>query len=315
MNVKELRAKVGDLRQFASVRRIALDDGVERGVRALAFASGGELDFWALADRSLDIGPLWWRGMPIAWQSMAGFRTPALHHAEEDGGRGYSRTSSGFLVTCGLDHIRQPIAGHPMHGRLPFTPARVTAYGEEWECDEPLLFCEGEIIQFRFGAEALRLRRRLEVPIGGNVLRIRDEVTNLGNEDTPQTSLYHINVGYPALRAGSQVALGPRKLFEVQRLPETSGPSESVSYPAEGEGAHAVCTLVTQLNSGGKLEIAIAFATETLPHLQLWHDLRPHACVLAIEPCTSAKENGTEKMLPAGQSRTYALDISIAARG
>ena len=108
MTARELRAKVGDLRQFASVRRITLDDGVERGVRALAFSSGGGLDFWALSDRSLDIGPLWWKGMPVAWQSMAGFRSPALHDPEEDGGRGYSRTNSGFLVTCGLDHIRQP---------------------------------------------------------------------------------------------------------------------------------------------------------------------------------------------------------------
>jgi hypothetical protein len=52
----ELRAKAGDLRQFASVRRITLDDGVEPGVRALAFSSGGGFDFWVLSDRSLDIG-------------------------------------------------------------------------------------------------------------------------------------------------------------------------------------------------------------------------------------------------------------------
>ncbi len=52
MIVRELRAKVGDLRQFASVRRITLDDGVEQGVRALAFSSGGGLDFWVLC-RSL----------------------------------------------------------------------------------------------------------------------------------------------------------------------------------------------------------------------------------------------------------------------
>ena len=40
MIARQLRAKVGDLRQFASVRRITLDDGVERGVRALAFSNG-----------------------------------------------------------------------------------------------------------------------------------------------------------------------------------------------------------------------------------------------------------------------------------
>ena len=314
MTGEELRAKVGDLRQFASVRRIVLDDGVERGVAALAFSNGSGLDFWALADRSLDIGPLWWRGMPVAWQSMAGFRSPHLHHPEEDGGRGYSRTNSGFLVTCGLDHFRQPVPGHPMHGRLPFTPARVTAHGEDWNRSEPVLFCEGEIMQFRFGGEALRLRRRLEAPIGGNRLRIRDEVTNLSNEPTPQASLYHFNFGYPALAPGSTVTLGSRRLLEVQALPDVSLSSESVSFPADGDGASAVCRLATPMDHGMMLEIAVRFDVGTLPHLQLWHDLGPHACVLAIEPCTSAKVNGTEAVLMPGECRAYALDIEFEVK-
>jgi hypothetical protein len=307
---KHLRSRVGDLRQFASVRRIVLDDGVERGVRALAFSNGGGLDCWVLPDRSLDIGALWWKGTPVAWQSMAGFRSPALHHPEEDGGHGYSRTNSGFLVTCGLDHIRQPTSGHPLHGRLPFTPARVTAYGEDWERDEPVLFCEGEVVQFRYGGEALRLRRRIEVPVGGSVLRIRDTVTNLADQPTLQAILYHFNFGYPALRPESCVMLGSRQLFKLRTLPDISTPSESVSYPADGEGPMAACRLVPP-DDDGVPEIAVRFGIETLPHLQLWQDLRPHACVLAIEPCTSAKLDGHESVLSAGEARAYAVDISF----
>ena len=127
MRAASIRTRSGDLRQFAAVRRITLDDGPERGVRALAFSTGGGLDFWVLSDRSLDIGPLWWRGLPLAWQAPTGFSSPALHDAEGDQGFGFNRSFSGFLVTCGLDHIRQPADGHPLHGRLPFTPARVTA--------------------------------------------------------------------------------------------------------------------------------------------------------------------------------------------
>ena len=308
---KQLRSKVGSLRQIASVRRIMLDEGPERGT-ALAFSNGGGLDFWALADRSLDIGPVWWKGMPVAWQSLAGFRSPFLHHPEEDGGRGYSRTNSGFLVTCGLDHIRQPVPGHPMHGRLPFTPARVTAHGEDWDCSEPVLFCEGEIVQFRSGAEALHLRRRIEAPIGGDRLRIRDVVTNLAGEAVPQASLYHINFGYPALAPGSSVTLGSCRLFEIKALPDAGSVSESVSYPAEAGGARARCALATPMDDGTTLTIAVDFGTDTLPHLQLWHDLRPGACVLAIEPCTSAKVNGTEAVLQPGERRLYSVDVSFA---
>jgi hypothetical protein len=314
MNARELRAKVGDLRQFASVRRITLDDGVERGVRALAFSSGGGLDFWALSDRSLDIGPLWWKGIPIAWQSMAGFRSPALHDAEEEGGRGYSRSSSGFVVTCGLDHIRQPLGSHPLHGRLPFTPARVTACGEDWDREEPVLFCEGEVMQFRFGGEALRLRRRIEVPIGGHEIRIADTVRNLAAQEIPQSILYHFNLGYPAIAPGSTLTLGSRELLRLQQFPDASDEAQSASYPA-GDEARAICTLSTPMESGTLLNIAFTFATDTLPHLQVWHDFRPHACVLGIEPCTSARLDppGPEKVIQPDESRRYELSISFTS--
>jgi uncharacterized protein DUF4432 len=306
----ELRAKVGDLRQFASVRRITLDDGVEHGVRALAFSSGGGLDFWVLADRSLDIGPLWWRGIPMAWQSMAGFRSPALHHAEEDGGRGYSRSSSGFVVTCGLDHIRQPTEGHPLHGRLPFTPARLTAHGEDWDREEPVLFCEGEVMQFRFGGEALRLRRRIEVPIGGNEIRIKDIVENLSAIETPQASLYHFNLGFPAIAPGSTVSLGSKKLLGLTTLPDASDEPESISYSA-GDEPRAVCTVSTPGAGDRGLTIAFSFRTDTLPYLQIWHDFRPHAGVLGIEPCTSARTSGVEKPMQPAQIRRYELGVSF----
>ena len=136
-------------------------------MRALAFSTGGGLDFWVLSDRSLDIGPLWWKGTQLAWQAPAGFRSPALTDPDSEDGRGFNRSLSGFLVTCGLDHTRQPVAGHPLHGRLPFTPARVTAYGEDWRAAVPVLYVEGEVTQARFGGEALRLHRRIEAPIGG----------------------------------------------------------------------------------------------------------------------------------------------------
>ena len=116
-----LRPLAGDLRQLASVRRIVLDDGPERGVRALAFSTGGGLDFWVLADRSLDIGPLWFRGAQLAWQAPSGFASPALLNRLEDGGRGMERWFSGLLMTCGLEHLRQPEGGI-LHGHLPLTP-------------------------------------------------------------------------------------------------------------------------------------------------------------------------------------------------
>ena len=314
MNADELKSRLGDLRQFASVRRIMLDDGAERGLRALAFSTGGGLDFWVLSDRSLDIGPLWWRGRGLAWQSPAGFRNPAYHDAEGDAGQGFNRSFGGFLVTGGLDHIRQPANGQPLHGRLPFTPGRVTAYGEDWDREQPALFCEGEVIQARFGGEALRLRRRIETPIGGTSLTITDVIENLANEPSTQASLYHFNLGYPGLADGTLVHSGGQILLGPLRVPDAGLAAESVSYPLGG-GASADCTVTTPLPEGGRLAVRFAWDPASLPHLQLWHSLRPRNCVLGIEPCTSARLpgglSGPELSLDPGQTRGYAVGVSF----
>ena len=284
-------------------------------MRALSFSTGGGLDFWALSDRSLDIGPLWWRGAPLAWQSAAGFRSPALHDPEGDGGRGFDRSFSGFLVTCGLDHTRQPDGHHPHHGRLPFTPARLTAYGEDWERDEPVLFCEGEVVQARYGGEALSLRRRIEAPIGGCEIRIEDVVENLAAGEQRQAMLYHFNLGFPAIDTGSVVRLGERELLGPLTVPDTADPPRSESFPVQGV-AEAACTVTTPAENGA-LVLTFAFATDTLPHLQVWRDLRPHAGVLGIEPCTSERtaeaRSGPEPILAPGERRRYRLRLSMSS--
>ncbi len=303
-----LRPRVGDLRQVASVRRIVLDDGPERGVRALAFSTGGGLDFWVLADRSLDIGPAQWRGLPFAWQGPNGFRAPTLLDAEESGGRGFERGVGGLLVTCGLEHIRQPTADHPLHGRLPFTPARVTAYGEDWDREEPVLFCEGEITEARLGGVRLRLHRRIEAPIGGAEIRIEDRVENLSAEPCPQAILYHVNFGFPALQERNLVRLGGHAVW---------GPFpavEAAARPATCLGLQpgpAECSLV---NEAG-LAWRVGFDAAALPYLQLWRDLRPGIGLLSVEPCnTGVLEPGQSAPAPPlgpFASRTYRLTVSV----
>jgi hypothetical protein len=312
--VAALADLAGDLRQIASVRRIVLDDGPERGVRALAFSTGGGLDFWLLADRSLDVGPLWWRGAQLGWQAPGGFVAPTLVDRDSEDGRGFNRAFSGFLVTGGLDHIRQPANGHPLHGRLPYSPARVTAYGEDWEGAEPVLYAEAEITQARYGGEALRLRRRIEAPIGGAGLRIRDRVENLAAEPVPQAMLYHFNLGYPAVRAGSTVALDARRIAGPLAMPAAETITAFTVPPASG--GRATATVETPAGGGRSLSVTFAFDTATLPYLQLWHDLRPRSGVLSVEPCTSARRDdglsGAERPLAPGERRSYAVDVTVA---
>ncbi|MCA0422750.1 MAG: DUF4432 family protein [Proteobacteria bacterium] len=291
------RALFGDLRQFASVRRITIDEGPERGVGALAFSTGGGLDFWLLIDRALDIGPLWRDGRPVAWQSPAGFRHPALVDPEGDGGFGFGRGFSGFLMTCGLDHTRAPRDGRPQHGRLPFLPARLTAYGESFDADPAVLFATGEIIQWRHDGEALRLRRRIEAPVGGRSLTIVDEVCNIGALPQTVDVLYHFNIGHPALTPDTTVLLDGEALPGPQGDPVANAADVAFSRPLPRHDA--VCVV---RNAGGPI-LSLSVSGETLPHLQLWRDRRPFANILAIEPCTSARDVSDEQRTQEQETR------------
>jgi hypothetical protein len=309
-SAQSLRPLVGDLRQVASVRRIVFDDGAERGVRALAFSTGAGLDFSVLADRSMDIGLLSWQGVPLAWQAQAGFVAPTLLDLDSEDGHGFNRGFSGFLVTCGLNHIRLAENGEPQHGRLPFTPAAIKAYGESWQEAAPFLYCEGEITQARYGGEALRLHRRIEAPIGGAAILIRDTVENIGTTDTKQPMLYHFNLGYPAIATGSTVELDGRQLIGPIKLADAeNGLITARTWPVSGLTATCV------VRSPGGLSVRFEFDTDALSHLQLWHDLRPAVGVLSIEPCTSERpadgSSAAEAVLKPGEQRSYRIHVSI----
>jgi hypothetical protein len=93
-------------------------------------------------------------------------------------------------------------------------------------------------------------------------------------------------------------------------LPDASDEPESISYPA-GDEPHAVCTVSTPGVGENGLTIAFTFRTDTLPYLQIWHDFRKHACVLGVEPCTSSRTGGVEKIMQPAQIRRYELSVSF----
>ena len=71
------------------------------------------------------------------------------------------RSFSGLLVTCGLDHAllmgsedaahyryaNRPVVDQPLHGRIANIPGRLLGYGECWQGDDCVLWCEGQIEQ------------------------------------------------------------------------------------------------------------------------------------------------------------------------
>ncbi|MES0884527.1 DUF4432 family protein [Roseibium sp. SCP14] len=282
-----LEALVGNRRQLASVRQVELRDGAERGVRALVFSTGGGLDFWVLQERSFDIGLLSWRGLPVAWQHPDGFSDPALRSPYSDAGSGIQRAMGGFLVTCGLDNVRQPRAGHPLHGSLPFTPGRLITCTEDWSLPSPSLVAEGEIVSAHLGKTCFRMRRRIAAPIAGSSLIISDWVENIGPAEAELMILYHMNFGFPVIASGTQVALNknPVPFKAPSASPVSSQDLEPDCRKSGGEGGRFEVELGRDPSGPWPgINIAISGDAASLPFLQFWRDPRPRRNVLAIEP-------------------------------
>jgi hypothetical protein len=73
----DLCRHVGDLSPLVSRREVRLTDGNEDGVRAIDVRVTGGPSALVLADRALDLGPVWVAGYQVSWQSTTGIVAPA----------------------------------------------------------------------------------------------------------------------------------------------------------------------------------------------------------------------------------------------
>ncbi len=308
-----LRRDTGNLRQLASVRSLTLQDGAEGGQRATAFSTGSGLDLWLLPDRSMDIGPLWWRGMPLAWQHPNGIVPATRHDPYADSGTGMERALSGFLVTCGYDSVRQAHGGLPLHGSHTLTPARITRQYEDWDAPVPTLICEGEWTCAHLSGPSYRINRRVEAPVMGRGFRIRDRVENIGLERAPFDTLYHVNLGYPAVHGDMDLSVGTDKvclkLFDG-RAHYSSKPVVSCYSSGDAE------RLVARFRRASSdlfpaLDMSLTVECDELPYFQVWMDPRPGRRILALEPASSARtEEGRSRsvgMMEPGEIKTLSL--------
>jgi hypothetical protein len=209
-----------------------------------------------------------------------------------------------MLVTCGLEHMRAGDNAFPLHGRLPFTPGRLLAYGEEWHAAEPHLFCKGEMVQYRIGGEGLHLTRRIEAPIGGNELRVVDVLENIGPKPQEIAVLYHVNPGYPLVDEGTTVVLDGARIIGPLNTPESDvGPIQWHEVP----GPLAVATVAAPASP---VMLETSWSADTLPGMQTWRNIQPNVGVLGIEPCT-APPGAPKPVLAPGEKRRFSLALRL----
>jgi hypothetical protein len=337
---RDLAAHAGSFSQFAGVRLMTLGDGVERGIRMLEFRSGTGLRFTVLIDRAFDIGDCEYRGLAVGWNSPAGFKHPGLHEYEGEGGLAWLRSFSGLIVTCGLDHILfmydapadnyvygpRKTVSQSIHGRIGTIPGKLTGYGERWEGDDCILWCEGSVMQGTVFGEHLELVRRIEIKAGTNDIKLTDRVVNRGFYRTPHMYCYHINVGHPVLAEGSRYLAPIRDVvwaahagdsYRKQNVGYRSLPAPQLNFHeqvwqhemgADAEGEVPVALVNDSLEIGFELTTR----KDQFPCQYEWQNLQAGQYALGLEPSTNhvlgqgyAREKGELIWLEHGDERRY----------
>jgi hypothetical protein len=330
----QLSERVGSLAQIGGIEASVLDDGQERGARALRFTSAAGLSAVVLPDRAMDIADLRWRGGSLCWHGACGYVSPALYSSTADGfGRAFF---GGMLTTCGLTNIGPACEDggeqFPMHGFASSLPASGVAWGTSWHGDRCTLWARGMIRQWQLFGEHLTLTRHLRMDLDGPSIAVEDVVRNEGHQETPHMILYHANAGFPLLDEGAQLigsfaAVEPRD-EEARRGLDTfnrySGPQPRfaeqvfITDPLPGDDGWNEAMLWNPRLSGG-LGLRLRWDAETLPWLIIWRQMGQGAYVLGMEPANcptiegraEARDRGTLPMLAPGEERRYRLEYAV----
>jgi hypothetical protein len=124
-----------------------------------------------------------------------------------------------------------------------------------------------------------------------------------------------MNFGFPIVGSGTTVSLnddpllGPLADIDPEARP-------TVRCFGVGDQPQARCVIrreTSGLTRGA--EAIVSWDTSTLPHAQIWHDLRPYSQVIGIEPVTTARENLIERdksLLAPGNALPFSLAVSFA---
>ena len=347
MDRATLMERVGHLQQWGGTRFVTLEDGAERGVRAVEFRTTSGLEFAALVDRGMDIGWARYRGRSLAWHSPVGFISPAL--SEVDEGLGWLRSfAGGLFVTAGLDHVlfpeRDPAdtygeaaradgTSYGIHGRASVLPGRLVGYGEEWRGDTCHLYAEAQMEQATALAEHLQLTRRIDCTLDGRSISWTDRIENVWYLPTTHMLLYHINFGAPLLDPSSELIIPSRSI----RWTTPSVPvDDSECYlrfhePQRGFAAQAFehdmvprddgrveVALINRQDAERPWGISLEFDAERFPFFFQWRWLSAGNYVTAFEPSTNsalgrahARESGEMTILQPGESRASTTTLRI----
>ena len=329
---KQLAVRIGHPSQIATVRPHVLSEGKAKGTSAIEFSTGSGFRFTVLPDRCLDISAAEYCGKSLCWRSSTGDVSPKFYHPE--GLEWLYGFCGGLVCTCGLTHHGAPCEDEGealgLHGRVASIPAEEVSVESGWEGDEYLVGVRGKMVETHVHGPNISLTRSIFAFLGQNRLYLHDEVTNEGDAATPHMMLYHINLGFPVLDAGSKL-VAPSLTVTPRDAEAEKGKSEYGLFSTPRAGykekvyyhelaASRGQTMAGIVNPNMDFGAYVSFRKTQLPHLVEWKQMGKGTYVVGVEPSTNlvegrAKERaeGRLRMLKPGETAAYDLELGALA--
>ncbi len=302
-----------DVRQFMGFRQATLPDGL----RVIDAYNSSGLQYTILPDRGMDIWAASYNGKPLTWLSQG---SPFL----PDMSQGWLRQfNGGLLTTCGLTHVGPPEADpatgahRGIHGKYTYQRAHTL--------NANATTLTATIAQSSLFGEQLQLVRRYTLTPGVPRIAIHDEVTNLADEPSPFMLLYHCNVGYPLVQAGTQVTVAsqvyPRdeaaqaaaSTWQAYQAPQPRFAEQVYFHHVRTDGATASAALMN-----ADWGLLFEWDAAAMPYLSQWKNTRQGIFVSGIEPgnCipegqNAARESGRLVMLQPGETQAFTLSMTV----
>ena len=297
--------RISNLAQLASLTRYTMSEGAGRGLDVLD-CNNGTLRFLINLSRGADVMQLYHKGENVSFVSKNGFTTKT--------GDFLSRFEGGMLYTCGLDSVGGR-EGFELHGTHHLSVATLLRA----EVNERGIVIEAVMRESALFGRNLLFRRKITTAINEETLHIEDTLTNEYTEDANYCLLYHVNIGYPRLDEGARIvaevsSFSPRTPWAEENketMLEMSAPS-----PKMEECCYFLRLASPRIclqNPKNKKCFTLTYSGDTLPEFVEWKSMASGDYALGLEPSTTKLDDGfTYRVLPAGESIRFALDLSVS---
>lgn len=329
---KELLDLMGNISTIAGVRRIEYKEGFARGLMAYEVING-PVRFVAYIDKCLDIGELYYNGIPMHFMSRPGIMNNSWWYDEPNSSRSIM---CGMMFTCGLSNVgpQQVLPNgkiQPQHGMIRSTPAEIHGARTYWVGDDYFIELSAVMRESSLFGTNLVLRRTITTKLGDTRIDIRDEVENeSGTDKVPLMLMYHCNFGFPFLNESTKLVIdavstdarddvaraGMEKESPCVFGKPVAGYEEQVFYhKLKSENHKCSASLV---NPEMNLSVTIDYDNRELPNLIHWKCRDAGNYVIGVEPSNchpegvlKEAENGTLRYLSAHESIKTGISLSI----